>query len=59
MTMSEAEKFNRALDLFIESLHKPDHELRNDAREFDGLDDLLRIRDLAVVFCKELRKSSL
>ena len=57
--MSEAEKFNRALDLFIESLHKPDHELRNDAREFDGLDDLLRIRDLAVVFCKELRKSSL
>jgi len=56
--MSESEKFNRALDLFIESLHKPDHELRNDAREFDGLDELLRIRDLTVVFCKELRKDT-
>ena len=56
MTMSEAEKFNRALDLFIESLHKPDHELRNDAREFGGLNELLRIRDLAIVFCSELRK---
>jgi len=54
--MSETEKFNRALDLFIESLYKPDSELRNEARGFDGLDELLSIRDLAIVFCKELRK---
>tara|TARA_R110002012_G_scaffold17239_3_gene65508 strand:+ start:330 stop:503 length:174 start_codon:yes stop_codon:yes gene_type:complete len=57
--MSDNEKFNAALDLFIESLYKPDHELRNDARGEEALDDLLNIRDLCVVFCKELRKSSL
>ena len=57
--MSDNEKFNAALDLFIESLYKPDHELRSRARGEKVLDELLSIRDLCVVFCKELRKSSL
>jgi hypothetical protein len=54
--MTDNEKFNCALDLFIESLYKPDHELRNEARGFEGLDELIRIRDLAATFCKELRR---
>ena len=53
--MSDEERFNRALDLFIESLYRPDHELRNEARGFDGLEDLLKIRDTCVEACKELR----
>ena len=57
--MSDNEKFNAALDLFIESLYKPDHELRSRARGEESLDELLSIRDLCAVFCKELRKSSL
>ena len=57
--MSDDQKFNAALDLFIESLYKPDHELRSRARGEEVLDELLSIRDLCVVFCKELRKSSL
>ena len=57
--MSDNEKFNAALDLFIESLYKPDHELRSHARGEEVLDELLGIRDLCVVFCKELKKSSL
>ena len=56
--MTDNEKFNAALDLFIESLYKPDHELRNEARGEEALDELLRIRDLCVIYCKELRKSS-
>jgi hypothetical protein len=56
--MTDNEKFNSALDLFIESLYKPDHELRNEARGEKALDELLHIRDLCVIYCKELRKSS-
>lgn len=54
--MSDEERFNRALDIFIESLLKPDHELRNQARGFGGLEDLLKIRDTCVEACAELRQ---
>ena len=56
--MNKDEKFNHALDLFIESLYRPDHELRSHARGEDSLDELLEIRDMCVTYCKQLRKGS-
>ena len=37
-----------AKDLFIESLLKPDHELRNNAKEQGCLDELIEWRDLCL-----------
>lgn len=54
--MTDQERFNRALDIFVESLLKPDHELRNQAREFGGLEDLLKIRDICAEACADLRQ---
>ena len=38
-------EYQEAMDLFIQSLLKPDHELRNIAKEANCLDELLQIRD--------------
>ena len=56
--MNKDEKFNHALDLFIESLYRPDHELRSHARGEGSLDELLTIRDMCVTYCKQLRTGS-
>ncbi len=38
------EKWNRALDIFIESVYKPDHELRRDAHEQLCYHELMDVR---------------
>ena len=54
--MSNEESFNKALDLFIESLLKPDGELRSIARRENCIMELLTIRDECLNRCKDLRK---
>ena len=46
----------KAFDLFIESVMKPDHELRTDARVEGCLDELLDIREDMLEYLKAKRK---
>lgn len=50
------EKYNAAMDLFIESVIKPDHELRNAARGQECLDELLQIREDVLEYLYTIRK---
>ncbi len=56
MALADDQAFNKALDLFIESLYKPDHELRNAAKGEDVLPELMAIRQLCLTHCQGLRK---
>ena len=49
-------KFNRGLDLFIESLCKPDPKLRGCAHNQGCYLELMEIRDKIVEYSKTLRK---
>jgi hypothetical protein len=50
------QKWNRGLDLFIESLHKPDHELRGCAHNQRCFVELMEVRDNIVEYTKTLRR---
>ncbi len=49
-------KFNRGLDLFIESLYKPDPHLRGCAYNQGCFNELIEIRDNIIEYTKSLRK---
>jgi|TARA_A100001388_G_scaffold99897_1_gene72881 hypothetical protein len=49
-------KFNRGLDLFIESLYKPDPKLRGCAHNQGCYLELMEIRDKIVEYSKTLRR---
>jgi hypothetical protein len=49
-------KWNRGLDLFIESVHKPDHELRQEAHDQKCYNELMAVRDLVLEYLKTVRK---
>jgi len=48
-------KWNRGLDLFIESVHKPDHELRQCAHNQKCFHELMDVRDTVLEYLKTLR----
>ncbi len=50
------EKWNRALDLFTESVHKPDNELRSCAHNQKCYNELMSVRDQVVTYLKTIRK---
>ncbi len=50
------EKYNRGLDLFIESLHKPDHALRACAHNQKCYNELMQVRDESTAYTHTLRK---
>jgi hypothetical protein len=50
------DKWNRGLDLFIESVHKPDHELRQIAHESKCFNELMAVREHVLEYLKLLRK---
>lgn len=52
---SKQDKWNRGLDLFIESVHKPDTELRQAAHEQKCFHELMDIRDVILEHLKSLR----
>ena len=53
---SQETKWNRGLDLFIESVHKPDHELRNCAHNQKCYNELMSVRETVLEYLKTLRK---
>ena len=50
------EKWNRGLDLFIESVYKPDHELRQCAHNQKCYNELMGIRWQVLEYLQTLRK---
>ena len=49
-------KYERALDLFTESVMKPDHNLRSCAHNQGCYDDLLEIREHVLKYLKTLKE---
>jgi len=56
MDESPEVKWNRGLDLFIESVHKPDHELRELAHEQLCYHELMSVREHVLEYLKLLRR---
>ena len=53
---SQEEKWNRGIDLFIESIHKPDHELRQCAHNQKCYNELMLVRDHVLDYMQSIRK---
>ena len=53
---TETQKFNRALDLYIESVHKPDHALRSCAHNQKCFNELMNVRQQVLDYVQTLRK---
>ena len=50
------QKWNRGLDLYIESVHKPDPALRGCAHNQKCFNELMAVRAELLVYLKTLRK---
>ena len=53
---TDAEKYQRALDLFTESVLKPDHDLRGCAYNQNCYEDLMEIREHVLEYLKTLKE---
>ena len=53
---SKIEKYNRAVDLFIESVHKPDTALRSCAHNQRCFNELMEVRENVLDYLKTLRR---
>ena len=53
---TSAQKYQRALDLFTESVLKPDHDLRGCAYNQGCYDDLMQIREHVLEYLKTLKE---
>ena len=54
---SKIEKYNRAVDLFIESVHKPDTALRSCAHNQRCFNELMEVREQVLEYAYRLRAS--
>ena len=50
------EKWNRGLDLYIESVHKPDNQLRSCAHNQKCFNELMEVRAEVLEYLKTLRR---
>ncbi len=50
-------KWNRGLDIFIESVHKPDDKLRSCAHNQNCYNELMSIREHVLEYLQSLRRS--
>ena len=53
---TQDEKWNRGLDLYIESVHKPDNKLRSCAHNQKCYNELMAVREHVLEYVKTLRK---
>ena len=53
---STNEKWNRGLDLYIESVHKPDNQLRSCAHNQKCFNELMAVRQEVLEYLKTLRR---
>mgnify|MGYP007063364147 CR=1 FL=1 len=51
------QKYNRALDLFTESVHKPDHALRGCAHNQHCYNELMEVREEVLRYIHTLRRT--
>jgi hypothetical protein len=58
-TETKGEKYNRAVDLYIESVHKPDNALRSCAHNQKCFNELMEVREQVLEYVYTLRASSL
>ena len=54
--MTDAERWNRGLDLFIESVHKPDSKLRSCAHNQNCYNELMGVKDKVLDYLQTLRR---
>jgi|TARA_B100000131_G_scaffold93819_1_gene90753 hypothetical protein len=55
-TESYDQKWNRGLDLYIESVHKPDNALRGCAHNQKCYNELMAVRENVLEYLKTLRR---
>ena len=53
---SADQKWNRGLDLYIESVHKPDHALRGSAHNQKCFNELMEVRAHVLEYLKTIRR---
>ena len=53
---SKDQKWNRGLDLYIESVQKPDNALRGCAHNQKCFNELMAVREEVLVYLKTLRR---
>ena len=53
---SQDQKWNRGLDLYIESVHKPDNQLRSCAHNQKCYNELMAVREHVLEYVKTLRR---
>ena len=53
--VTDKDKWNRGLDLFIESVHKPDDKLRGCAHNQQCYHELMWVRENVLKYLKTLR----
>ena len=56
---SKEERLERALTLFLESVHKPDHQLRGCAHNQKCYHELMMVRNHVLVFLHRMRREEL
>ena len=56
---SKQEKYNRGLDIFIESVQKPDSALRGCAHNQKCYNELMEVREEVLRYLHTLRRSNL
>ena len=54
MSETKQDKWNRGRTLFLESVHKPDHELRGCAHNQECFHELMEIREQVIKLVQEL-----
>tara|TARA_B100000427_G_scaffold251771_1_gene215036 strand:+ start:536 stop:748 length:213 start_codon:yes stop_codon:yes gene_type:complete len=55
---TKTEKINRAIDLYIESIHKPDNTLRACAHNQKCFNELMEVRQQVLEYVYNLRESN-
>ena len=53
---TQDEKFNRGLDIFIESVQKPDHHLRGCAHNQKCYHELMQVREQVLEYLSTIRR---
>ena len=53
---SKDQKWNRGLDLYIESVHKPDIQLRSCAHNQKCYNELMEVREHVLEYLKTIRR---
>ena len=52
----QTQKYNRAVDLYIESVHKPDNQLRSCAHNQKCYNELMEVRAHVLEYLKTIRR---